>query len=163
MRKGLTRTLILIGVVLSGSLFSGIGEVYGQEPELSCDDWSGCSVSNGFLEEFIPEIKEKGMLAENVVTLNNISNDDLVTLAGLKEDLERLKIENSPNLTDLTPLKELTKLRTIELSLDKVPDLSALAALADLKRATFTNGDYADVAFLESLSAVNRARGNIGD
>ncbi|MDE0481204.1 MAG: leucine-rich repeat domain-containing protein [Candidatus Poribacteria bacterium] len=76
---------------------------------------------------------------------------DLSPLAGLK-NLIGLGAWDNPNISDLSPLVKLPKLRWLDFGRTPVPDLSLLADIKSLRRLTFQNGGIEDLSPLAGLT-----------
>ncbi len=88
-------------------------------------------------------------LEELWISENPIS--DLAPLTGLK-NLIGLGAWDNPNISDLSPLVKLPKLRWLDFGLTPVSDLSPLADIKSLRKLTFQNGGIKDISQLAGLT-----------
>ena len=88
-------------------------------------------------------------LEELWISKNPVS--DLSPLAGLK-NLIGLGAWDNPNISDLSPLVKLPKLRWLDFGRTPVSDLSLLADIKSLRRLTFQNGGIEDLSPLAGLT-----------
>ena len=122
------------------------------EPKYKFNSAFGSTMTEGVTDEFLAKAREEGLLDQKPLNLEKIGNEDLAKVVALKDVLKGLKITNSPNLTDLSPLKELTGLETLYLErLDKLTDLSPIAAVTSLKELEIRQVNYASLDFLAPL------------
>ncbi len=94
-------------------------------------------------------IKSAVNLEELWISENPIS--DLSPLAGLK-NLIGLGAWDNPNISDLSPLVKLPKLRWLDFGRFPAPDFSPLADIKSLRRLTFHNGGIEDLSQLAGLT-----------
>ncbi len=88
-------------------------------------------------------------LEELWISENPIS--DLSPLAGLK-NLIGLGAWDTPNISDLSPLTKLPKLKWLDFGRFPAPDLSILADIKSLRRLTFHAGGIEDISQLTGLT-----------
>ncbi len=88
-------------------------------------------------------------LEELWISENPVS--DLSPLTGLK-NLIGLGVWDTPNISDLSPLVKLPKLRWLDFGRFPAPDLSILADIKSLRRLTFHNGGIEDLSPLAGLT-----------
>ena len=105
-------------------------------PKINCSTFS-CTVENGLTDEMVAQIQKH--LSENTsadqVQLKNGSDADLTKLPALNDVMTELRIEKSEDITDLSPLAQLTNLK--QLTLENLAYLTDLAPIGKLEGLTY--------------------------
>jgi len=145
--------LVIVGLLVFCCLSWSINSVAAVAAQVKCDSW-GCTVDGAITEAALAQVKKEGKLSESALTLKNVTNDDLKKLPTLKAELTQLVIQDSKAVTDITPLGELTGLKSLELYLDNPADFSPVAKLVNLAKLRITKGKYTSFDFLKPLSGL---------
>ena len=126
MKRTMNFTMIILLVV--GFAWSAIAE----EPTMKCS-FGSCTAQFGLTDAMITQFKTKDGNRDNTsLSLENVTNDDLKKLPALKDMLETLAFwSKGDQVTDLTPLAELQKLKKLQLR--EMGNLTDLAPVAKLK------------------------------
>jgi len=98
------------------------------------------------------------LTVDDVKSLSVISGRDkpIKSLSGIEKCAALMMLElTGSEITDLTPLRELTNLQSITLSRNKVKDLSPLAGMARLQYLELSGNQVSDLSPLKQLVALN--------
>lgn len=101
-------------------------------PKINCSTFN-CTVENGLTDEMAAQIHKH--LSEtnsaDEVKLKNGSDADLTKLPALNDVMMKLRLDKSEDITDLSPLAQLTNLK--QLSLEDLTSLTDLTPLSKLE------------------------------
>jgi hypothetical protein len=128
----------------------------------------GCSLTGPVTDALIPRIRSQGRLREKPLKLERfITNAAVASLVKIKDDIIRLEIRDSAEVSDLAPLSQLAHLESLVLSeLPLVRDLAPIARLPNLKRLSLHAKRDLDISLLrgaESLETLSMSLPRLQD
>ncbi|MDE5630020.1 MAG: hypothetical protein K2I70_00320, partial [Bacilli bacterium] len=88
------------------------------------------------------------------ITLNNCNITSIASLSCLS-NLEEITINNCENISDISPLENLTNLKKIAINGTRVSDISILASLPNLTNLNLRCNEITNPEVLESLENIN--------
>ena len=103
---------------------------------------STCTATNGLTDVMITQFNAKdGSWEHERLMLNNVANEDLKKLPAMNQKLKTLTFwDTSENVTDITPLAQLTNLTKLECrNLVNLADISPIAKLKMLESLDLYN------------------------
>lgn len=122
------------------------------EPKYQANSTFGPKLTGGVSDEFLEKARAEGNLGEKPLRLSAITDEDLRKVTSLKDILTGVEIDNAKELTDISPLGEMSNLTYVKLErLDKVTDLSPLGNLTKLKKLHIRQVPYESFDFLKPL------------
>ncbi len=140
-----------------------VAAVRAQEPKITVS-YSSCTMENGVTDEMLAQFRApNGTRVNTSLTLNNVSNEDLKKVASLKDVLESLSFwDKGAQITDLAPVAELQKLKTLQIrNCENLADLAPIAKLQTLETldlyALKNVTDLAPVGKLANLKTLSMA------
>lgn len=111
-------------------------------------DLMGKGITDEILRDIMPEIKKLVNLKELDLRLNQITD---ITPLGELSGLTGLYLYGN-KITDITPLENLTKLTVLRLDSNRISDLAPLAKLTGLTKLYLNNNWIIDISALEGLT-----------
>jgi Leucine-rich repeat (LRR) protein len=128
----------------------------------------GCTLTGPVTDALIPRIRGQGRLREKPLKLERfITNAAVASLVKIKDDITRLEIRDSAEVSDLAPLSQLAHLESLVLSeLPLVRDLAPIARLPNLKRLSLHAKRDLDISPLrgaESLETLSMSLPRLQD
>lgn len=142
----------VLGLVI-GILFKNVNTVTIGDQNIARDATKVTLTLDIVTNHEIEKLKELKKLESLYVYECFLDDEDIKTIGELTQ-LKKLSISANTDVTDISPLANLTELTYLDVSITKVSDLSCISGLTKLETLSINNTKVSDLSVLENFTAL---------